>query len=117
MSELVACLSTGKGTWGHVIRLIESRDWDNIFLLTNEFGRENFKSAKPVNLIVTDSKKPIRELIDDIKNQLKDITVTDVALNLASGTGKEHMALLSALLNLGVGIRLVGITAKGFEEF
>jgi len=23
MTELIACLSTGKGTWGHVNRLIE----------------------------------------------------------------------------------------------
>jgi hypothetical protein len=48
---------------------------------------------------------------------LKDkIKGTEVALNLVSGTGKEHMAILAALLKLGVGIRLVALTKEGFKE-
>jgi len=35
---------------------------------------------------------------------------------MTSGSGKEHMALLSALLKLGLGIRLVSFTNNGIKE-
>ena len=117
MTELVACLSTGKGTWGHVSRLIQDQDWERIFLITNDFGKENFSQQKPSEFIVVDSRKPMIELRDEIKEKLKDkIKCTEVALNMASGTGKEHMAILSALLQLGVGIRIVALTKEGIQE-
>lgn len=117
MTDLVACLSTGKGTWIHVKDVISGCEWDNIFLITNEFGREKFSSEKKVELIVVDSNKPLLELVDDIKKQLKDkISGTEVALNLVSGTGKEHMAILSAVLKSGFGVRLVASTKEGVKE-
>jgi len=39
----------------------------------------------------------------------------EVAVSLASGNGKEHMALISALLSIPVGIRLVVYTKNGIE--
>jgi len=39
-----------------------------------------------------------------------------VALNLVSGNGKEHMAILSALLKLGIGVRLMAVTKDGVRE-
>ena len=58
-----------------------------------------------------------KRIISEIKNELNGkLSITDVALNLASGTGKEHMAILSALLQLGVGIRLIGVTKEGIQE-
>ena len=41
------------------------------------------------------------------------INGTEVALSIASGDGKEHMALISALINLPVGIRFAALTAEG----
>ena len=38
MTDLIACLSTGKGTWEHVARVINCMEWNNIFLITNEFN-------------------------------------------------------------------------------
>ena len=117
MTELVACLSTGKGTWGHVSRLINDGTWDNIILITNEFGKENFTNEKNALMIVVDARKPIAELVDDIKNALQEkIKGTEVAVNIISGEGKEHMALISALLKLGLGIRLVALTMDGVKE-
>lgn len=117
MPQLIACLSTGKGTWGHVNRLITEQEWEKVFLITNEFGKENFSAGKKTEMIVVDSNKSLKELRDDIENKLKDkVEVTDVAVNLISGTGKEHMALISALLRLGVGIRLIVLTKEGVEE-
>lgn len=117
MTELIACLSTGKGTWGHVSRLIQDGNWEKIFLVTNAFGKENFSPEKESEFIVIDPNKGLNDLRDDIYNQLKGkVKGTEVGLNLVSGTGKEHMALLSAVLKLGIGIRLVALTKEGIEE-
>ncbi|MBU4284240.1 MAG: hypothetical protein KKA61_03485 [Nanoarchaeota archaeon] len=117
MTDLVACLSTGKGTWTHVKGVISGCEWDNIFLITNEFGREKFSSEKKVEFVVVDSNKPLLELVEDIKKQLKDrISGTEVALNIVSGAGKEHMAILSAVLKLGLGVRLVALAKDGIKE-
>lgn len=117
MTELVACLSSGKGTWGHVSHLIQKEKWDKIILITNEFGKENFNKDEKTELILIDFNRGLKDLRDDIYNQLKEkIKGTEVALNIVSGTGKEHMALLSALLKLGLGIRLVALTKDGMDE-
>ncbi|MBW2981483.1 hypothetical protein KY343_01255 [Candidatus Woesearchaeota archaeon] len=117
MTDLIACLSTGKGTWAHVSRLIEEQEWDNIFLITNEFGKENFQPKKKAEFILINSNRFLSELVEDIKNQLKEkVNPTDVAVNLISGTGKEHMAIISALLKLGLGIRLITLTPNGIKE-
>ena len=117
MTSLIACLSSGKGTWGHVARLISDQEWANIFLITNEFGKENFKPEKPVEYILINSNRLLPDLIDDIKKQLETkIKDIEVAVNLISGSGKEHMAILSALLKLGVGIRLIALTSEGIKE-
>ena len=80
-------------------------------------SQETFNKKDNMEFIVVNSKLSIELLIDKIKSQLEGkIKGTEVALNLASGSGKEHMALLSALLKLGVGIRLVSFTNNGIKE-
>lgn len=117
MTDLIACLSSGEKSWAHVARLIKEQDWKKIFVITNDFGKKNFKADKKVEFIVVDFQKPVSMLISDIQNALKGkITDFEVALNLVSGTGKEHMAILSALLKLGVGVRLMAVTKEGVKE-
>ncbi len=117
MTCLVACLSTGKGTWGHVGRLVSDGNWDKIFLITNSFGKENFKNEKNAEMIVIDSRKGIEDLRDEIKSGLKDkINDTEIAVNVVSGEGKEHMALISAIMQLGYGFRLFALTKDGIKE-
>ncbi len=118
MADLVTCVSTGgKGTWLHVAKVCEELDWNNIFIICNEEAKENFKCKKKVNFILVDENKTISELQDHIKTNLDGkIIDTDVAVNLVSGSGKEHMALLSALLKLGLGIRLMALTRTGIKE-
>ena len=48
MPTLVACLSTGKGTWGHVNHLIDDGKFDRVFLITNDFGKENFNKKDKI---------------------------------------------------------------------
>lgn len=117
MTDLVACLSQDEKSWAHVARLIKEQGWQNIFIVANEHVKKNFKSGKDVEFIVVDSKKPVFELIEDIRKGLKGkITDLEVALNIVSGSGKEHMAILSALLKLGVGVRLMAVTKEGVRE-
>ena len=116
MTDLVAVLSTGKGTWGHVGRRIADGEWDSIYLITNDFGREKFTAEKESTFIVVDSRQPMNDLISDIKKELKDRISGEVALNITSGSGKEHMALLSVLMQCGVGFRFVALTKEGIKE-
>src|SRR3989344_8318744 len=117
MTELIACLSTGKGTWGHVSRMIQDGNYDRIFLITNDYGKENFSKDEKTELISINFNQGLKELRDEAINSLKGkIKDTEVDLNLISGTGKEHMALVAALLKLGVGIRLKALTKDGVEE-
>lgn len=117
MTELVACLSTGKGTWGHVSRLIQEKPWEKIILITNEYGAENFNKSDKTEFVIINANRGLNELRDEIQAKLKElIKGTEVAVNFVSGTGKEHMALMSALLKLGVGIRFMALTKDGAQE-
>ncbi len=117
MTDLVACLSVGKGSWGHVGRLMMSQDWGKIILITNDFGEKNFKSEKQAELVTIDINLPLKQMIEKIQEGLKGkVEGTEVAINLASGTGKEHMALLSAIMKLGLGFRLMALTMDGAVE-
>lgn len=117
MTDLVICLSRDERTWPHLYRLIKERDWPNVFIVTDNFCKERFKSERDLKFIIVEFTKPVIELIDDIAKQLKNrFSDFEVALNLVSGTGKEHMAVLAALLRAGVGIRFVAVTKEGVRE-
>jgi len=108
MTELIAYLSTGKGTWGHVAGLISKDKFEKIYLLTNEFGKENFNTNEKTELLKVNSNEDYKRLRDDILEIIKSkVKGTEVAVNFISGSGKEHMALISALIKSGIGFRLV----------
>ncbi len=116
MTSLVACLGAGKGTWAEVKKLIESESWDKVFLVTNSFGREKFTAEKAEFIVIDDFQAPqpiAAVIISQLKGKIID---TEVALNISSGSGNVHMAILSALLKLGLGIRLVSIVNEKAEE-
>ena len=110
--ELVALISSGKGSWGQVAGVINQGEWENIFLIGNDFAKK-FTSDKDFEFIETKT-SGIADLKEEISNKLKGkIKGTEVALSIASGEGKEHMALISALLSLPVGIRFTVLTKDG----
>ena len=116
MTELIACASNEKGALKHVQNVVEREEWSNIIIITSqEFDNKQF--SKKTELIKIDLNKTLQELIEELtktfKNKIKD---TEVGLNLICGTGKEHMAILSALLKSGLGIRLVALTKEGRKE-
>jgi hypothetical protein len=111
--ELVALLSTGKGSWGQVSGLMKHGEWDKIIIIGDEFGT-GFTHEKPFEFVKIDLKAKVKELRDELSKKLKGkIDGTEVALSIASGEGKEHMALISALINLPVGIRFAALTKEG----
>ena len=117
MTELIAFLSTGKGTWGHVGSLTSKEEFEKIFLLTNDFGKENFTANEKTELLVVNTNDDYEKLRDQIQSVLKDkVKGSEIAVNFISGSGKEHMALISALIKLGVGFRLVVSTKEGIKE-
>lgn len=114
MTDLVVCLTDEKAT-AHVSSLIRNREWRNVFLIMNP-GR-NFDCGKKAEMVYVDFSKPVFEVIEHIKKSLDGkLSDFEVAFNMVSGSGKEHMAILAALLKLGVGIRLMAVTKEGVKE-
>jgi hypothetical protein len=113
MVELVVLLSSGQGTWAQVSGLIKFGEWEKIIIIGSDFAKK-FTCDKPFEFIQVDLDRRIKELRDEIAEKIKDkISGMEVALSIASGDGKEHMALISALINLPVGIRFHALTKEG----
>lgn len=110
--ELVCFLGAGEGTWGQVAGVINKGDWENIILVGSEFAKK-FDSEKDFEFIELRSAGLVdmkEELLKKLQGKVKGI---EVALSIASGNGKEHMALISALLSLPAGIRFTALTKDG----
>jgi len=117
MTDLIINISTGKGTWQHASEVIKKENWSKIFIITNDFGKEKFTTDKSHEFILIDTNRDIKEIREEIIKNLKEkIKDTEVALNLYSGTGKEHMAILSAILKLGLSLRIIIPTKDNIEE-
>jgi hypothetical protein len=111
--ELIALLSTGKGTWAQVSGLMAHGDWEKIILLGSDFAK-NFTHEKEFEFVKINLDKKLKDLREEFSEKLKGkINGTEVALSIASGDGKEHMALISALLNLPSGVRFAALTKDG----
>ncbi len=112
--KLVAFLGKDKENWGQITALINRGEWEGVIVVKNKES-EGFPPGK-YETIVIDSGKTLTELKDEIIKKLKEkIPEFEVALSIASGSGKEHMALISALLSIPVGVRLVVYTKTGIE--
>ena len=110
----IATLGVGKGTWGHVGRLISEEDWDRIILISNEWGKENFTPAKEVDWVIINVNAGFEVLKNTIKEQLPS---GDLCVNVTSGSGKEHMALLAALRESNSNFKVVTLTGEGTKYY
>jgi hypothetical protein len=112
--ELVACLGLDKENWGQITALARRGEWEKIILVKDKNISEIPIQAETLEI---DTSKPLLVLKDDLKEKLKKKLSGDfeVSLSLASGTGKEHMALIAALLNLPVGVKLTVYTKEGVQ--
>lgn len=112
--ELVAFLGKDKENWGQLKALVSRGQWENVVVVKTKEAEE-FELGN-AEIIKIDSDKPLTDLKDDLINKLRTkLKDFEVALSIASGTGKEHMAILSALLTIPVGVRLVVFTKDGIQ--
>ncbi|MBN2066970.1 MAG: hypothetical protein JW744_00705 [Candidatus Diapherotrites archaeon] len=112
---LMAVLGVGKGTWGHIARLISEEEWDAILLVGNDWGKENFSPSKEVDWIIVNNRAGFNILKDTIKEKLP--AVDEICISLVSGSGKEHMALLAALREAGKEFKMVILTGEGTKYY
>jgi hypothetical protein len=112
MKVLIATLGIGKGTWGHVGRLMQE-EWDKVILMSNEWTKERFSHEKEVEWILVNSRSSIDTMVDEIKDNLDKLE--NVHINLTSGSGKEHMALLFALKSKNIPYGLCYLTRDGIK--
>ena len=111
--ELVALISTGKGSWGLINSLINKEEWDKIILVGEEYAKKFSPNKKSEFVVINfnqDVEKVKKEIMEKLRSKLQGI---EVALCIDSGSGKEHIALISALINIPVGIKFVTLTEKG----
>ena len=113
--ELVAFLGNDKESWGQISALINRGKWEKVVIVK---GKDSDDFPQEVNeTIKVNTSQPILLLKNEMLEKLKAKLSGDfeVALSIASGNGKEHMAIVSALLGVPVGIRLVAYTKDGVE--
>lgn len=114
---LIALLSKGEGTWGQVAGLIKRGEWEKTILIGDSYAKKFNIENKKYEFIEIDLEKPIislkKEMIEKIKPKIEKDFISEVALSIASGDGKEHMALISALLSIPVGVRFTALTKEG----
>lgn len=115
--ELVALLSTDKGSLGQISGLIRKGEWEKIILIGEE-NTKKFNQEKKANFITINFNQSLKDLREEFLKKLQNkLRGPEIALSIASGSGKEHMALISALLRLPVGIHFVALTKEGIMEF
>lgn len=115
MASLVALLSSGRGTWTQVLSLITAQTWEKIYLICDEQVYSQLTLQKENIIKIKFSSQT--SLFSEVFENLKKISDFEVALNIESGTGFEHMALMSAVLKSGLGIRFVYLENKKVKEF
>ena len=113
--ELVAMIGSDSESWGQLTGLINRGTCDKIILVRIP-GSEAYESPVEARELILDSAKPLGELKKELLEKLRPLlSEFEACLSIASGTGKEHMALISALLSIPVGIRLTAFTKSGVE--
>ncbi|MCC7569084.1 MAG: hypothetical protein KO463_05675 [Candidatus Methanofastidiosa archaeon] len=113
MKTLIATLGVGKGTWGKVKRIC-SEEWDSVILLGNAWAKDTYKPAN--EWIVLEDEKDVCQLVEDIKPSL-DRDLGEIYINLLSGSGREHNAVVAALLSLNKKFTMVCVCDDGVQYF
>ena len=121
MAHLIACIGSEKDTWNDVDKILGSGLFDKIYLIADNSVKDYSKhDASPEATIVRlDFSKASEDLVPELYVILKKyfmqgkVQDLDMAVNIRSGTGKEHAVVISTLMKLGYGIRLVDLDKDG----
>jgi len=114
--KLVAFVGEDKENLGQISALLNRFEYE-LALIVKDRKTARLVSNGKCKFIDVDASGDLLSLKKDIQEKLKKELSgeVEVALSIASGTGKEHMALISALLSIPVGIKFVVFTKKGVE--
>jgi hypothetical protein len=116
MVSLVALMSSDTKNWKEVAELIKCTKWDNVYLICNSlaYSSINLDNVKKFQFNQENPIMSIFGLTDTFKNEIVDF---EVCINISSGTGIEHMALVSSILKSGLGLRFVHCENNQLKEF
>lgn len=117
MAQFVSLLSKGEGTWGQVSGLMKRGQWEKIIIIGDSYAKNFIVEGVQFDFIEVNLDNSLmnlkKELVEKLKPKLDSDFSSEVAVSIASGTGKEHMALISALLSIPVGVRFTALTKEG----
>ena len=114
--NLVIYVGEDRESYGQITALINRSESESIVLVKNKKVID-FPFDERCKIIEVDTSADINSLREDIKEKVKKEIGKEfeISLSIASGTGKEHMALISALLAIPVGVKFVVFTRNGIE--
>ncbi len=112
MAVLIASLGAGKGSWSLVGSLMNSHDWSRIILVGDDFAAK-FSHDKKFDFVLVSESLSVQDISNIIDSGLGSLGFDDVAVNLVSGSGVLHMAILIAILRKGCGLRFVTVNENG----
>lgn len=123
MAHLIACIGSKKDTWDVSGKVVASGLFDKIYLVADDsvsdYVKPKVKPGASIEIIRLDYSRASEDLVPELYIILKKYFVQDkiqdldIAVNIASGTGKEHAIIISTLMKLGYGIRLVDLDKDG----
>lgn len=114
---LIALALSGKGSWSKVFRLVKEELFTKVIILTNDFGKDKIVPIDKMKVLQINNEANVKELKSEIFQLLKkEIDDVEVAINIDSGIGKEHTALICALLEVGIGIRFFSVEQEEVVE-
>ena len=117
MTTLIISVSSGKGTWSQVSSLINAHNWEKVIVICNEFSYDKFEISPSKALKLKLDEKNPQDSVKNLSNVLtKEVKDLEVALNISSGQGFEHMILLTAILRAGLGPRFIYYENKEIKE-
>jgi hypothetical protein len=120
MSHLI--ISLGKDNVDTVHKIIAG--FDNVYLISDaveEFTARDARANQKVAMMLMPD-VPAKDLVEALYQELKiqlskdKIVDLDIAVNISSGTGRIHSAMIAAIMRLGYGIRLVDMQAGKLVE-
>lgn len=107
MKNLITIVSSGKGTWKEVATLLNKGEWEKVYLVCNDFTHDKFTvENKNVEKIKIDD-KDFNKSIENLTKTFQGIEEMEVALNITSGDGTEHMMIIQAILKAGLSFKFV----------
>ena len=110
--ELVALLSTGKGTWGQVSGLMKKGEWEKIIILGTSFAKDFNVPGISFEFIEFDSDKSLIPLKKELEKKLRESIIDELfkkSVNPVLELLKTHLSQSGYNLKLFSLTQLLGI--------